>query len=60
MDRGIQVDDHITLHMTVTIAAAIDIAALQTTVEVCILIKWLVGGDRSNILACLGTDGIPL
>ena len=34
MDAGIQVDNHITFHMTVTIATAIDITALQTTIKV--------------------------
>ena len=34
MNRGIQVDDHITFHVTIAIATTVDISALKTTIKV--------------------------
>ena len=58
--RRIQVDHHVTVHMTIAIAAAIDVAALETAVKVfrrivsCGCLAFCCSGDRVHRFVFLG------
>ena len=60
MDGGIQVDDHVTFHVTIAIAATIDITAFETTVKVSGIALARSRRDGRNLFSCSSTDGVPL
>ena len=53
MDGRIQVDDHITFHVTIAIATTIDIAAIETTGNVIGIARARPGRDGSDVSVSL-------